>query len=408
MSDLQAIGELSSEDAQRRALQFPIGVTVSLEDLGASDCEHILDRLRETEPVSWIPALGGWLVTERETARSLLRPRIDVTVQSRQNMVRASLGRMMLTVDNDEHDRMRKPLEGPFRPREVEERFAAYVRDLANQLIDTFIADGEADIVAAFASPYAVQTAGKVIGLELGDVAQINDFYADFAGAMEYAGDPEPLRRADQARGRLDELLRVSLASSSSADSLARAVLNDSSNDLSEDELIAQLRVIMFGAVETIQASITNTLLLLQLNPFAMKEISEDPKLLQSAVDESLRMIPPVAFIERWSKEPLDLGGVSIGAHEFIGISVIAVNRDPGTFERPHSFELHRSNVIRALSFSFGEHHCLGFHLARLQTTSALEELHRRLGAMTLVDYCAPEGFAFRRPVLLRLSWSSR
>ncbi len=408
MSDLQPIGGLSSEDAEQRAQRFPIGATVSLEDLGASDCEVLLDQLRDNEPVSWLPALGGWLITERETARSLLRPRSDVTVQSRQNMVRASLGRMMLTVDTDEHDRMRKPLEGPFRPREVEERFASYVRDLANQLIDTFIVDGEADVVSAFASPYAVQTAGKVIGLELGDVAQINDFYADFAGTMEYAGDPEPLRRADQARARLDDLLRASLASPTSADSLAKEVLIDSSNDLNEEELIAQLRVIMFGAVETIQASITNTLLLLQLNPSAEREISADPTLLANAVDESLRMIPPVAFIERWSKEPLDLGGVAISTHEFIGISVIAANRDPGTFEHPHSFDLHRSNTIRALSFSFGEHHCLGFHLARLQTTGALEELHRRLGALTLVDHRAPEGFAFRRPALLRLSWASR
>jgi cytochrome P450 len=407
MSDLQAIGALSSKEAEQRAQRFPIGATISLDDLGASECELLLDRLREYEPVSWLPSLGGWLITERETARSLLRPRSDVTVQSRQNMVRASLGRMMLTVDTAEHDRMRRPLEGPFRPREVEDRFAAYVRDLANQLIDTFDADGEVDVVTGFASKYAVQTAGHVIGLELGDAALINDFYADFAGAMEYAGDPEPLRRADLARGRLDDLLRVSLASPTSADSLARAVLSDESNDLSEEELIAQLRVIMFGAVETIQASITNTLLLLQLNPSAASEISAERTLLANAVDESLRMIPPVAFIERWSKEPMQLGAVAIGAREFIGISVIAANRDPGTFERPHSFDLHRSNSLRALSFSFGEHHCLGFHLARLQTTIALDQLHRRLGALTLVDHRAPEGFAFRRPASLRLRWTS-
>lgn len=407
MSDLQAIGALSSEEAEQRAQRFPIGDTISLDDLGASECELLLDQLRGHEPVSWLPSLGGWLITERETARSLLRPRSDVTVQSRQNMVRASLGRMMLTVDTDEHDRMRRPLERPFRPREVEERFTAYVRGLANQLIDTFDADGEVDIVTGFASQYAVQTAGHVIGLELGDVAQINDFYADFAAAMEYTGDPEPLRRADLARGRLDNLLRVSLASPASADSLARTVLIDVSNDLSEEELIAQLRVIMFGAVETIQASITNTLLLLQLNPSAASEISADPTLLANAVDESLRMIPPVAFIERWSKEPFDLDGVAIGAREFIGISVIAANRDPGTFERPHSFDLHRSNSIRALSFSFGEHHCLGFHLARLETTIALAELRRRLGALTMVDHRAPEGFAFRRPASLRLRWTS-
>ncbi len=405
MTDLQPVANLSERELNRRAEQFPLGAAVTLEMLAAPDCEVMLDELRRAEPVSWIPDLGGWLVSSREIARNLLLPRGDVTVQSEQNMVRASLGRMMLTVDAEEHGRMRGPFERSFRPREVERRFEDYLRELSTELIGGFASEHEFEVGRQFAAPYAVRTAGRVLGLDLGDVGRIDGFYSDFAGAMEYTGDPEPLRRADDARSKLNELLRTRLAGSTESDSLASDVAGESAGVLSQDELVAQLRVVMFGAIETIQASIMNTLLLLQLNPGAYLEVLADTSLFAGAVSESVRLIPPVAFVERWTRESIELGGVEIGPREFVGVSVIGANRDPSTFDRPHEFDVHRANSHRALSFSFGEHHCIGFHLARLQTTVGLEEITRHLGRLSMTDHNAPEGFAFRRPSFLRMAW---
>jgi cytochrome P450 len=373
------------EDAQRRQA-FPAGAAVTLADLEDAGREHVLDELREREPVTWLPALGGWLITARAPARQILLPKSGATVEAEQNMVRASLGRMMLTVDGEEHERYRQPFEAPFRAREVEREFGTPIRELARELIGRI--DGETELTEAFAAPFAVGAAAQVIGLPLDDVPRIDGFYAAFAGAMEYTGDPEPLARAEAARAELTDLL---------IEGLARSKVVEKS-DLTPEQVAAQLRVVMFGAIETIQASVLTTLMLLIQHPEAMAEVRADRSLLAGAVDEAIRWMPPVAFMERWTREPVTLAGVEIGEREFVGVSVIAANRDPSVFEDPLRYDLHRGNARHGLSFSSGEHHCLGVHLARMQTVIALEEMLEAWPSIDLVSVTPPSGFAFRRP----------
>ena len=79
-----------------------------------------------------------------------------------------------------------------------------------------------------------------------------------------------------------------------------------------------------FGAIETIQASVLTTLMLLIQHPESMAQVRADRSLLAGAVDEAIRWMPPVAFMERWTQEPVTLSGVEIGEREFVGVSVIA------------------------------------------------------------------------------------
>lgn len=378
-----------SEDAQRRQV-FPAGAAVTLDDLEQAGREHVLDELREREPVTWLPALGGWLITAREPARQILLPKSGATVEAEQNMVRASLGRMMLTVDGEEHERYRQPFEVPFRARESERLFAesirAYARELVAGIDRAALSTSGVELTEAFAAPFAVGVAAQVIGLPLDDVRKIDSFYSAFAAAMEYTGDPEPLKRAESARAELTALLLE-----------GRSQVVEAS-DLTPEEVAAQLRVVMFGAIETIQASVLTTLMLLIQHPDSMAQVRADRSLLAGAVDEAIRWMPPVAFMERWTREPVTLAGVEIGEREFVGVSVIAANRDPSVFEDPLRFDIHRSNARHGLSFSSGEHHCLGVHLARMQTVIALEEMLDAWPSIDLVSVTPPSGFAFRRP----------
>ena len=383
MLDQAVVSE--SEDAQRRQA-FPAGAAVTLDDLEQAGREHVLDELREREPVTWLPALGGWLITAREPARQILLPKSGATVEAEQNMVRASLGRMMLTVDGEEHERCRQPFEVPFRAREAERLFAESIRAYARELISRI--DAHSELTESFAAPFAVGVAAQVIGLPLDDIRRIDGFYSAFAAAMEYTGDPEPLRRAEEARAELTSLL---------LEGLERSKVVEAS-DLSPEEVAAQLRVVMFGAIETIQASVLTTLMLLLQHPESMAQVRADRSLLAGAVDEAIRWMPPVAFMERWTREPVTLAGVEIGAREFVGVSVIAANRDPSVFPDPLRFDIHRANSRHGLSFSSGEHHCLGVHLARMQTVIALEEMLDAWPSIDLVSVTPPSGFAFRRP----------
>jgi cytochrome P450 len=165
--------------------------------------------------------------------------------------------------------------------------------------------------------------------------------------------------------------------------------------------------VIMFGAIETIQASIMNTLLLLLQYPEQLAAVRDDAALLMAAGEEARRLIPPVSFAERWTRQPVLVGGVSIPAGEFIGVSILAANRDPETFEDPARFDIRRKNSARALVFSFGPHTCLGLHIARLETSIALGEILARLPGLRLTAHEPPSGFAFRRPAVMHLAWDN-
>lgn len=393
-------------DAARR-VRFPVGASIEFSDLEVAGREFRLDELREVEPVSWVPAMGGWLATSREAARAMLLPKAGGSVQAHENLVRASLGTMMLTTDDPEHTRLREPFEAPFRAREAEARFRLFITAEADALIDAMIASGdEAELLAQFAAPFAVHVAGEVIGLPLGEHARIDGFYGAFAEGMVYDGDPRRQVSADSARTELNEILMAELVGRRREPdgSLTSEVLAHAGS-LSDDEIVAQLRVVMFGAIETIQASVSNTLMYLLQHPDQFRDAVSYPHLIRGAVDESLRLMPPVAFTERWMRHDTELAGVVVPAGEFIGASVIAANRDPQVFADPLRFDMRRDNARKGLAFSFGEHHCIGVHLARMQTAIALERLLVRLPGLTLVDVTPPAGFAFRRPERLVVSW---
>lgn len=399
--------ELGEREERARRERFPAGAPIEFADLEEQERAAALDRLRAAEPVSWVPALGGWLVTGYALARDVLGRRADFTVWAEPNLVRASLGVMMLTSDPPEHDRQRLPFDEPFRLRAVRQRYEAPVAGQVDRLLQELVPRGECELAGEFASPFAIGVAGDILGLSLDDVPRIQGFYEAFAGAMTYDGNPEPQRRADAARAAFDEILQAELARVRARPdgSITSAVANDPVAGLEDAEIAAQLRVILFGAIETIESMVLNAVLLLLQHPDELAAVRADPALLPNALEESMRLIPPVAFIERWTAHPASIGGVQLGSGEFVGLSTLAAGRDPAVFPDPLRFDVRRANARHHLAFSFGVHHCLGFNMARLQGVIAVRALLDRLAGLELVSAPQPRGFAFRRPAELHLRW---
>ena len=401
--------ELSEAEEEERRARFPAGAALEFADLEEQGRAGALDRLRTVEPVSWVPALGGWLVTSYPLGRNVLARTDDFTVWAQPNLVRASLGVMMLTSDPPEHERQRQPFDEPFRMRSVRERFEGRVSARVERLLDEIEPRGSCELVVDFAAPFAIGVAGDILGLSLDDVPKIQGFYEAFAGAMTYDGDPEPQRRADAARETFSQILlgEVALVREQPDGSITSAVTNDSATQLTDEAIVAQLRVILFGAIETVESMVVNAVLLLLEHPAELRAVRADPSLVPNAVEEAMRLIPPVAFIERWTAAPTKLGDVVLGEGEFVGVSTLAADRDPEVFQDPLRFDVRRENARHHLAFSFGVHHCLGFNMARLQGPIAVQAILDRLSGLELVDAPEPRGFAFRRPPELRLRWAS-
>ena len=116
-------------------MEFPVGSSVTLADL-ETDPHPVLARLRTHEPVSWLPALGGWLVTSRELALHVMREPFMYTVDDERFSTGLVVGPSMLTRDGDEHTRHRDPFAEPLRLAAVRERFAPLVEAETDELID--------------------------------------------------------------------------------------------------------------------------------------------------------------------------------------------------------------------------------------------------------------------------------
>ena len=165
--------------------------------------------------------------------------------------------------------------------------------------------------------------------------------------------------------------------------------------------------VLMFGGIETTEGMIANAVLHLLANPDQLARLEAEPQLLAGAVEESLRLEPAAAVLDRYATRDVGFGGAAIRRGDLVRISVTAANRDPGVFPDPDRFDLERPNAARHLAFARGPHVCIGMHLARLEAHVAVGRLLARLPGLRLEPGrpSAPRGLVFRKPPELRVVW---
>jgi cytochrome P450 len=153
-------------------------------------------------------------------------------------------------------------------------------------------------------------------------------------------------------------------------------------------ELVNMVNQLLIAGHETTTSLITNCVWrLLEDRPARWCRLLAGPDLVVNAVEESLRFDPPVLGLCRTSDLDTELGGVEIPAGSKLMVLYASANRDPHRFpDRPDDFVVDRPvlETRRHYSFSWGIHHCLGAHLARLTARVAIEELLARLPTLAL------------------------
>jgi cytochrome P450 len=187
--------------------------------------------------------------------------------------------------------------------------------------------------------------------------------------------------------------------------SLLRAAADGS--DLDRAQLASNAAVLLFGGTETTEGMVSNALLLLLQRPDVLACVRDGPDLVDAAIEESLRLEPAAAVIDRYATADVELGGETIARGELVRISIAGANRDPDVFDHPDEFDLGRGQHKRHLAFAQGAHVCLGVHLARLEARTALGALLQRLPGLRL-DPAHPShirGLVFRKPRQLNVVW---
>jgi cytochrome P450 len=176
---------------------------------------------------------------------------------------------------------------------------------------------------------------------------------------------------------------------------------------LGDGEVISNAAVLMFGGIETTEGMICNVVLHLLGLPGQLPEVLADPGLVGNAVEESLRLEPAAAVVDRYATADVLLGGAPVRRGDLVSVSLAGAGRDPAFFPDPDRFDVRRANARQNLAFAHGPHYCLGAHLARIEARAAVAALLRRLRGLRLdpAQPAAPGGVVFRKPPELHVCW---
>ncbi|MEU5313187.1 cytochrome P450 [Streptomyces sp. NPDC021562] len=383
---------------------FPLGASTTLAEL-ARDPHPRLALLRAHEPVSWLPELNGWLVTRRDLALHVMRDSDTFTVDDPRFTTAQVVGPSMLSLDGAAHARHRDPFAAPFRPRRVHDGFAGFIERETDRLLTGLEAAGTAELRRDFAGPLAVAVVTEALGLVGTTTGTVLSWYdaivrsvSDITAGLE-AGPAGPA-----AYGQLRAAVEATVA-----DRRASSLLVAAAERLDLPEVASNAAVLMFGGIETTEAMITNALLHLLRNPGQLALVQADYGLLDGAVEESLRLEPGAAVVDRYATRDTVVGPAAVRRGDLVSVSLTGANRDPAVFSDPDRFDVRRAEARLQLAFAHGPHHCLAAHLARLETRIALQRLLERLPGLRLDPRrpATPHGLVFRKPPTLHVRWET-
>lgn len=369
----------------------------------ASDPYPAYAWLRENAPVHRTKLPSGveaWLVTRYADARqaladSRLSKNPEHHAEDAQGKSKtgipgersANLMTHLLNIDPPDHTRLRRLVSKAFTPRRVA-AFAPRVQELADDLIDRFAPQGEADLIHDFAFPLPIYAICDLLGVPRED----QDDFRDWAGMMiRHGGGPRGgvARSVKKIRGYLAELIyrKRNDPGDDLISDLIRA--SDHGEHLTENEAAAMCFVLLFAGFETTINLIGNGVYALLGNPEQRARLQEsiergERELLDTGIEELLRYDGPVELATwRFATEPLTIGGQQIATGDPVLVVLAAADRDPARFHEPDTLDLSRRDN-QHLGYGHGIHYCLGAPLARLEGTVAIETLLRRLPDLEL------------------------
>jgi cytochrome P450 len=403
--------------------QFPLGVAISLADLD-HDPHPWLARLRDAEPVSWLPALNGWLVTRYDLAVAVMRDSATFTVDDPRFTTARVVGPSMLSLDGAAHGRHRAPFIKGFGRGEIRARLAAFVTAEADRLVAGMRPAGAADVRRSLAGPLAVAIVAEALGLGDTDPRTVLDWYAAIVGSVTaLAGEYDAATAGSGSRdgvgaagagafgslsARLSAVIGAADGPSSLLAAAARTVQDGAVPALSTGEVISNAAVIMFGGIETTEGMISNVILHLLRDPGQLALVRADAGLVPNAVEESLRLEPAAAVVDRYATRDVTLGGAAIQQGDLVTVSLAGAGRDPAVFPDPGTFDVRRRGARPHLAFAHGPHFCLGAHLARLEAQAAVRAVLTLPGLRLDPEHpAAPRGLVFRKPPELRVLWAA-
>ncbi len=288
---------------------------------------------------------------------------------------------LMFTNEGPAHDRLRKLVSRAFSPRSVEALRGVAAQN-ANDRLDDVEAAGGGDLSEALAL-VAMHVMCALLGVPSEDV-KIFGAWADALSPTFGFMDESQIAAATSAIGELLSYVEdlAERRRTDPANDLITALYaaEDEGDRLSHRELVEMVANLLVGGHDTTTSQIGCSVLTLLRHPDQMKRVREDPDLLQSAVEETIRVEPSIPAVPRTAIAEIDIAGTTLAPGSMIMLCTAAANREPGVWDEPDTFNVSRFTVKGGpalLTFGAGAHFCLGAALARM----TLQETVRAVAA---------------------------
>jgi cytochrome P450 len=373
-------------------------------------------RLRAEAPVLpvTVPRMGqAWLVTRYDDVAAVLKDDRRLVKNQREALTReqlkktrtvprmfSALERGMLSLDGDDHDRLRALVHKAFTPRRIEQ-MREQMQLVADDLLDAAERrGGRMDLIADYALPLPLTMIGRIIGVPEKDHRRFSAWSTALIGT---GSRRNPLGAVPSVLMFMRYLRRlIAERTARPKDDLVSALAKAREGDdrLTADEVLTMLILLLTAGHETTVNLIGSGTLALLQHPDQLARLRTDPSMSKTGVEELVRFVVPAEqATQRYAREDVDIAGVRVPQGSLVMAVLASANRDPAHFDDPDTLDVSRA-PNRHLSFGQGMHYCLGAPLARLEGQIAITTLLRRAPDLRLT--VAPEQLRWRGGFVLR------
>ncbi len=357
----------------------------ALEDM--PDLHQRLAALRERRPAAWVRSFGrpAVMFSSYELLDAAFKD--EETFPSKAfyaDVVTDVLGYNIQCMYGAEHRRNRALASPSFRQRIVSELITPLLEPVAHELIDRLEPRGEADLVAQYTKRYPFSIILRMLGLPrasedlvarwaLGMLDIQQNYQHAVQCSKEFTAFVAPIlqqRRTDPANDLISKL----------------ATEEVDGERLTDDEIMNFLKLLFPAGSDTTYLGLGNALYGLLTHPDQLELVASDLEgQARRAAEEGLRWEAPVALLPRHNPSDVVWNDIAIPADTPLIFAIVAANRDPAQFEDPDRFDVGRQQT-GTLTFGFGQHFCLGAHLARAELEISLKVLLSRLPGLRMAD----------------------
>ncbi len=370
------------------------------------ELHDIFTFMRKEDPVSWVEPdqfRPFWAITKHEDIIEIEKqnelfindPRTTLMDIPTEDAIKEFTGgshllvRSLVHMDNPDHQLYRSLTQKWFAPPNLES-LKKDIRNIAKEYVNKMVDHGnECDFAKDVAIFYPLRVIMSILGVPKEDEPRMLRLTQELFGGR----DEDMIRDESETSSESNTITDFFEYFNSLTEDRRKNPTNDVSSvianakinneQLGHLEAMSYYIIIATAGHDTTSSSTAGGILALIENPDQLSKLKNNPSLMTSAVEETIRWVTPVKSFFRTATQNYDLKDREIKKDDSILLCYPSGNRDEEIFDDPFKFKVDRS-PNRHLAFGHGAHLCLGKYLAKIEMEIFYEELFKKIDNIQL------------------------